>query len=127
MANIRKDMERLQIRIPRRIADVMRAEVERRELANLQALITSLCEEFVDQNRQNDTAKAASQPEIDLRTLLIEAHRANAEANKTIAKLSDTIATLSEERKNAPAEPAVIAPASASTAKRTGGQVRVIR
>ena len=77
-------------------------------------------------------------PEIDLRSLLIEAYKANTEANKiigesnrTIAELSRTITALSEERKNAPAEPAAIVAPSASTApsatrRQNPGRVRVI-
>jgi len=121
MANPPKDSERLQLRIEKRIADPMRAEVQRLKLVNLQALVTKILEHFVATGCQLDTQKTIPPtPDIDLRALLMEAHRANTEANKIIgeanrtiarlsdanAKLTDTITAITQERKGGPSESA---------------------
>lgn len=124
MSAPRKGNRKFQIQLEAAAIEELAKIAEREGDVSPNALAARFIREKISEANAPRNEKAASQhspqPEIDLRSLLLEAH-------KTIGELTRTITALTEERKNAPAEPAVVAPASASTAKRTGGQVRVIR
>jgi hypothetical protein len=66
-------------------------------MANIQELIRKILENFLESGRDTETTvKPQGNPDIDLRSLLIEAHKANAEANRTIAEQARTITALTQ-------------------------------
>lgn len=130
MASTPRDTERLQLRLERRIIEPLKAEAKRLKMANTQALIAKILEDFLGGRKQSDATTTPTQhPEIDLRSLLLEAHKANAEANRTIAELTRTITAMAQEQKNAPdATGAERLPASTAPSNPVAqrGRVRVI-
>lgn len=134
MASTPRNTEALTLRLERQFAARLREEAKRLQMANLQELIRKLLEELLAKSNSKDvTATSSTEPDIDLRTLLIEAHKANTEANKiigeanrTIAELTRTITAMTQEQKNAPAEPAGIVESTGSTVEsKQSGRSRV--
>lgn len=118
MANAPRDTERLQIRVEKRILEPLKSDFKAQKLANLQALVLKILEDYVvGQKKCASAVTPARESDIDLRSLLIEAHKSNAEANRAIAEQARTIAAMAQEQKNAPiAEPVIVAgPPSPST------------
>ncbi len=107
MASTPRNTEALTLRLERQFAARLREEAKRLQMANLQELIRKLLEELLAKSNSKDvTATSSTEPDIDLRTLLIEAHKANTEANKiigeanrTIAELTRTITAMTQEQK----------------------------
>lgn len=89
-----KDTEPLQIRIDRKILVKLREEAARRELPNVQALIVQIATELV-QKPSGDVEpknKTTALSDIDLRALLLDAHR-------SIAHLTEIISSMEAEKK----------------------------
>ncbi len=90
----RKDTERFPIRMERTILEKLRQESARRKLPNVQALAVQILTEAVQKGPEQSATRPsrAPAPDIDLRALLIDAHR-------TIARLTDIIASMEADRK----------------------------
>ena len=121
MANAPRDTEPLQLRLEKRIATPLRTEAKKRNFANVQELIRKILEDFLERkNASASTVKPSRESDIDLRALLLEAH-------KNISELTKTITAMVEERKNALTAAAAPDPARGSTAprlpRRGGAQV----
>ncbi|GEM_PF-6729764 len=94
MSTPRKNTDRFQVRIDRKIIEKLREEAERRELPNAQALAVQILTEAVQKPPESAEAKVKTTAftDIDLRALLLDAH-------KSIAHLTDIIARMEAERK----------------------------
>jgi hypothetical protein len=86
-----KDTERLELRIDRKILKKLREEAVRQELPNVQALAVKILTEAV-QNLSAPKVKTTAFSDIDLRGLLLDAHR-------SIAHLTEVISSLEAEKK----------------------------
>jgi len=124
MSAPKKGTQKFQIQLEASFIEELRrlAEAEGEPSAN--ALAARIIRENLKNRRAGKTegieTKSQSASEIDLRSLLIEAHR-------NISELTRTITALTEERKNAPAEPAAVVESTGSTASPAQrGRARVV-
>ncbi|XHR27189.1 MAG: hypothetical protein ACFUZC_14695 [Chthoniobacteraceae bacterium] len=94
MSTPRKNTERLPLRIDRKILEKLKQEAARQELPNVQALAVQILTESVQKPAENAEAKVKTTAftDIDLRALLLDAH-------KSIAHLTGIIAAMEAERK----------------------------
>jgi hypothetical protein len=95
MSTPRKNTERLALRIDRKILEKLKQEAARQELPNVQALAVQILTEAVQKPPESAEAKVKTTAftDIDLRALLLDAH-------KSIAHLTGIIATMEAERRN---------------------------
>ena len=70
----------------------LKDESKRQKMANVQALIAKICEKYLEEKSKGTVAMPSRESDIDLRSLLLEAHR-------NISALTRTITVLTEERK----------------------------
>ncbi len=116
MASTPKDTERLELRLDKQLLASLKSNVKSSKSGNIQELIRNVLADFVAGKKERAVTETARESDIDLRSLLIEAHKANAEANRTIAEQARTIAAMAREGKNAAEPAAYVAPPSGSTA-----------
>ena len=128
MSAPKKGTHKFQIQLELSAIEELRKLAETEGELSANALAAKIIRESLKSRRshkaEESQRKAQSASDIDLRELLLEAHR-------NISELTRTITAMTQERKNADAEPAASAKSTGSTASSSapirGGHVKVIR